>query len=380
MPSKRDMEKYTFVYLMVAVVILLLNLYYYCHPVLSGMGLTSRYIDLLIFRMRSAGFFDSSYGTKITASLFLVLAVTTKKYRRRDTSLKVLVPLFLLGVLLYFLPCWTVWSYFLTTVSGTVLLTWSVSRLMQKSASGQDLNGDESFEQCTALISTSDSVNIPHRFRYQGRMHDGWINVVNPFRATLVLGTPGSGKSYSVYEPFIEQMIAKGYSMFVYDYMYPSLSLKVYNELLARKSSYPVCPEFCVLDMNSPVYSLRCNPLHPRYIKDPADASEIAELVMLNVNKAAREKEDFFTQSAKVMLESVIWFLRQYENGRYCTFPHVIEFMTQDYKQIITILSKYPETEVRMKPFANALNGNAQDQLQGQLASAQMMVIYLFWY
>jgi hypothetical protein len=127
-----------------------------------------------------------------------------------------------------------------------------------------------------------------------------------------------------------------------------------------------------VINFNDPIRSLRCNPINPRYITDPADTTEIAELVMLNVNKAAVEKEDFFTLSAKVYLDALIWFLKLYEDGRYCTFPHVIELMAQDYKKVFSILSRYPELEAKIKPFSNALEGGAQDQLQGQIASAQI--------
>jgi type IV secretory pathway TraG/TraD family ATPase VirD4 len=188
----------------------------------------------------------------------------------------------------------------------------------------------------------------------------------------MVLGTPGSGKSFSVYGPFIEQMIAKGYSMFIYDYKFPDLTEIVYNEFRDNIRKYDVVPEFCVINFNDPTRSLRCNPLNPKYITDPADTTEIAELVMLNVNKAAVEKEDFFTLSAKVYLDALIWFLKLYEDGRYCTFPHVIELMAQDYKKVFSILSRYPELEAKIKPFSNALEGGAQDQLQGQIASAQI--------
>ena len=210
------------------------------------------------------------------------------------------------------------------------------------------------------------------KFQYRYRWRKGWINVINPYRATMVLGTPGSGKSFSVYGPFIEQMIAKGYSMFVYDYKFPDLTEVVYNEYIANLHKYDIIPEFCVINFNDPTKSLRCNPLNPDYIKDPADTTEIADLVMLNVNKAAVEKEDFFTLSAKVYLDALIWFLKIYEDGRYCTFPHVIELMAQDYKKVFSILSRYPELEAKIKPFSNALEGGAQDQLQGQIASAQI--------
>ena len=141
---------------------------------------------------------------------------------------------------------------------------------------------------------------------------------------------------------------------------------------MANIHHYDVVPEFCVINFNDATRSLRCNPINPKYITDPADTTEIAELVMLNVNKAAVEKEDFFTLSAKVYLDALIWFLKLYEHGRYCTFLHVIELMAQDYKKVFSILSRYPELEAKIKPSSNALEGGAQDQLQGQIASAQI--------
>ena len=230
----------------------------------------------------------------------------------------------------------------------------------------------ETFQQCEKLMLTEDSINIPTSYQYKYKIRKGWINVINPYRATMVLGTPGSGKSFSVYGPFIEQMIEKAYTMFVYDYKYPDLTEIVYNEYLSKSHNYPVEPEFCVINFKDPRYSLRCNPIDPRYITDPMDTSEIAEIVMLNINKVAVEKEDFFTLSAKTYLDALLWFLKLYEDGRYCTFPHVIELMAQDYKKVFSILSRYPELEAKIKTFSNALEGGAQDQLQGQIASAQI--------
>ncbi len=376
MASKSEYEKYSYALMLAGVVILVANFYYYLHPALASVGMTSEVVDQLFFRLRTGGVFFSPALTKLLSFSLMALALLTYSGRPRLVSLWILLITSVLGAALYLFPfIGGAGFYLFTTVSGLILLCWSVGQMNRRGQHETDGIEEESFRQCTELIDTPDSVNIPTLFRYQKRIVHGWINVVNPFRATLVLGNPGSGKSYSVYEPFIEQMIAKGYSMFVYDYKYPSLSLKVYNEVLQHSGSYSVLPKFHVINMDNPTHSNRCNPLHPRYIKDPADASEIAELIMLNVNKAAIEKEDFFTQSAKVILESVIWFLRQYEDGRFCTFPHVIEFMTQDYKEIIEIMKRYPEIMARMKPFANAMKGNAQEQLQGQLASAQIPLL-----
>ena len=254
----------------------------------------------------------------------------------------------------------------------------------------KDVNDDnETFEQCNELIETEDSINIPTKYQYKNKIYKGWINVVNPFRATMILGTPGSGKSFSVYNPFMAQMIQKGYAMFVYDFKFPDLTEVVYNEALRKYPpiknpkyieggtqpeyiAQPDAPKFYVINFKDPRYSNRCNPIHPRYLHDPADSAEIADIIMKNVAPQSAEKEDFFSMSAKVYIDSVIWYLRIYKNGIYCTFPHVIELMAQDYKKVFAIMSTYPELETKIKPFKTALEAGAQDQLQGQIASAQI--------
>jgi len=375
MAHKSDFDKYYYFMVVSGVVIMLVNLYYYAHPFWKSMGWTHEVADTFMFKLRSGGAFTSSWKTKLFGMLLLAASLVTRTGKGARMPWWQVSVAMLSGLALYFFaPVNDSTKYLALTLTGGILACWGFGMLGRNIGYFHETKNDrnETFSQCRRKIDTDDSINIPTVFQYHGRKLEGWINVVNPFRASLVLGTPGSGKSYSVYGPFIEQMIEKKYSMFVYDYKYPDLTEIVYNELLFNKDKYDVLPEFCVINFQDPRYSLRCNPIDPKYITDPADTTEIAELVMLNVNKQAIEKEDFFTLSAKVYLDALIWFLKIYDGGRYCTFPHVIEFMAQDYKKVFKILSRYPELEAKIKPFQNALEGNAQDQLQGQIASAQI--------
>ena len=374
MAHRSEYDKYYSAMTLVGCLLVIINLYYYVHPLLSQHGLTAEIADLIVGKLRSGGVFVTPYRTKLIGIGLIAAGLVTQTGKGSNVSwITVLVSAFL-GAGLYLFPFYTSLLYLVTTCVGAIVFGWSIATAGRKfSAFNEAINDrNETFDQCREKIATSDSINIPMKFQYRYRWRKGWINVINPFRATMVLGTPGSGKSFSVYGPFIGQMIAKGYSMFVYDYKFPDLTEVVYNEYIANLHKYDVIPEFCVINFNDPTKSLRCNPLNPDYIKDPADTTEIADLVMLNVNKAAVEKEDFFTLSAKVYLDALIWFLKIYEDGRYCTFPHVIELMAQDYKKVFSILSRYPELEAKIKPFSNALEGGAQDQLQGQIASAQI--------
>lgn len=374
MAHKSDFDKFYYFMIVTGVIILLVNLYYYVHPFWRALGWTHEIADGFMLKLRSGGVFSAPWKSKCLAMLLLAASLLTRYGKGKKTSWWIIFLSLAIGGGLYVFSQSQPILYLAETLTGATILCWAFGcigrNLGQFNEAVNDRN--ETFEQCTRRKNTDDSINIKTRFQYKRRMHTGWINVVNPFRASLVLGTPGSGKSFSVYGPFIEQMTIKGYSLFIYDYKYPDLTEIVYNELQRNVKKYKVKPEFCVINFQDPRYSLRCNPIDPRYITDPADTTEIAELVMLNVNKQAVEKEDFFTLSAKVYLDALIWFLKIYEDGKYCTFPHVIELMAQDYKKVFKILSRYPELSAKIKPFQNALEGNAQDQLQGQIASAQI--------
>ena len=374
MAHRSEYDKYYSAMTLVGCLLVIVNLYYYVHPLLSQHRLTAEIADLIVNKLRSGGVFVTPYRTKLIGIGLISAGLVTQTGKGSNVGWITVIVAALVGAGLYLFPYCEPLLYLITTCVGSLIFGWAIATAGRKfSAFNEAINDrNETFDQCRDKILTPDSINIPMKFQYRYRWRKGWINVINPYRATMVLGTPGSGKSFSVYGPFIEQMIAKGYSMFVYDYKFPDLTEVVYNEYIGNLHKYDIIPEFCVINFNDPTKSLRCNPLNPDYIKDPADTTEIADLVMLNVNKAAVEKEDFFTLSAKVYLDALIWFLKIYEDGRYCTFPHVIELMAQDYKKVFSILSRYPELEAKIKPFSNALEGGAQDQLQGQIASAQI--------
>ena len=232
---------------------------------------------------------------------------------------------------------------------------------------------NESFMQETRLITNEYSVNLPTRFYYKKKWHNGWINVVLPQRGCMVVGSPGSGKSYCVINQFIKQQIEKGYALYCYDFKFPDLSLIVYNHLLKNKNKYKANVQFYVINFDDPRHSHRCNPINPAFMSDIADAYESAYVIMLNLNKTWIQKQgDFFVESPIVLFAAIIWYLKIYENGKYCTFPHAIELLNKPYSDIFTILTSYRELENYLSPFMDAWKGGAMEQLQGQIASAKI--------
>ena len=249
-----------------------------------------------------------------------------------------------------------------------------MSRLLKNNLMDDVFNTEnESFMQETRLMENEYSVNLPTRFYYKKKWNKGWINVVNPFRASMVLGTLGSGKSYAIVNNYIKQQIEKGFAMYIYDYKFPDLSEIAYNHLLRHLDAYKVKPQFYVINFDDPRKSHRCNPINPAFMTDISDAYESAYTIMLNLNRSWIQKQgDFFVESPIILLAAIIWFLKIYENGKYCTFPHAIEFLNRPYAQIFPILTSYDELANYLSPFMDAWEGGAQDQLQGQIASAKI--------
>ena len=249
-----------------------------------------------------------------------------------------------------------------------------VGRLLKEHLMDDVFNEEnESFMQETRLITNEYSVNLPTRFYYKKKWHNGWINVVLPQRGCMVVGSPGSGKSYCVINQFIKQQIEKGYALYCYDFKFPDLSLIVYNHLLKNKDKYKANVQFYVINFDDPRHSHRCNPINPAFMSDIADAYESAYVIMLNLNKTWIQKQgDFFVESPIVLFAAIIWYLKIYENGKYCTFPHAIELLNKPYSDIFTILTSYRELENYLSPFMDAWKGGAMEQLQGQIASAKI--------
>ena len=292
-----------------------------------------------------------------------------------------------IGFILFFLNWWLLVLplplaantalYIFTMTAGYLSLlaagVW-ISRLLKNNLMDDVFNTEnESFAQETRLIENEYSINLPTRFYYKKKWNDGWINVVNPFRASMVLGTPGSGKSYAIVNNYIKQQIEKGFAVYIYDYKFPDLSEIAYNHLISHLDGYKVKPKFYMINFDDPRKSHRCNPINPAFMTDISDAYEASYTIMLNLNRSWITKQgDFFVESPIILLASIIWFLKIYQGGKYCTFPHAIEFLNKKYADTFTILTSYPELENYLSPFMDAWESNAQDQLQGQLASAKI--------
>lgn len=385
----------------VSIFIMVIHVYVYCYPSMAAWQLTLDVINRILLNFdRTTGIFGCILWTKLLAVLLLAIScMGTIGVKGEKITWHRIWAVLTAGAVLFFLNWWlldlpfpheAVTSlYVLTLTAGYLCLLMArlwISRLYRNNLMEDVFNQEnESFMQETRLIENEYSVNLPTRFRYAGKDNDGWINVVNPFRATIVLGTPGSGKSYAVVNNYIRQMISKGFSVYIYDYKFDDLSAIAYNTLLHNMDKYKVKPHFYVINFDDPHRSHRCNPINPEFMTDISDAYEASYTIMLNLNKTWIEKQgDFFVESPIILLASIIWYLKIYKNGIYCTFPHAVELLNKPYADLFMILTSYPELENYLSPFMDAWKGGAQDQLQGQIASAKipltrMISPQLYW-
>ena len=373
----------------ISVIFLLINCYWFCYEAFHVWGFTLGIIDKILMNFqRTTGLFSSILWTKLFCVVFLALScLGTKGVKEEKITWPKIWTVLFSGFVFFFLNWWLLAlpigkigaaSLYIFTLSiGYICLlmggVW-MSRLLKNNLMDDVFNTEnESFMQETRLMENEYSVNLPTRFYYKKKWNKGWINVVNPFRASMVLGTPGSGKSYAIVNNYIKQQIEKGFAMYIYDYKFPDLSEIAYNHLLRHLNAYKVKPQFYVINFDDPRKSHRCNPINPAFMTDISDAYESAYTIMLNLNRSWIQKQgDFFVESPIILLAAIIWFLKIYENGKYCTFPHAIEFLNRPYAQIFPILTSYDELANYLSPFMDAWEGGAQDQLQGQIASAKI--------
>lgn len=385
----------------VSIFLLVIHVYVYCYPSITAWHLNLAVMDRILVNFNNTtGIFNCILWSKLLAVLLLAVScLGTHGVKGEKITWPKIYAALVAGCALFFLNWWLLELplphaantafYIFTLTAGYLALLMSglwMSRLYRHNLMEDVFNMEnESFMQETRLMENEYSVNLPTRFYYKKRWNNGFVNIVNIFRACMVIGTPGSGKSYAIVNSYIRQLIAKGFAIYIYDYKFDDLSTIAYNSLLKNMDKYEVKPRFYVINFDDPRRSHRCNPINPEFMTDISDAYEASYTIMLNLNRTWIEKQgDFFVESPIILLAAIIWYLKIYKNGIYCTFPHAVELLNKPYSDLFTVLTSYPELENYLSPFMDAWKGGAQDQLQGQIASAKipltrMISPQLYW-
>ncbi|SNV49356.1 Type IV secretory pathway, VirD4 components [Chryseobacterium taklimakanense] len=370
-------------------------------------------VSNLLKNFSKMSFFYPPINAKF-ATLILIglVAVGTKAKKKKDLNIatEIVIPM-ILGLLMIFsslvwqneagnsklpkiFPALNLYQVIYAVLSflGAVILQMgadAISKLMQQKMGKDRWNvEEESFAQNQELVETDTSINIPYLFRYSKKINKGWVNI-NPFRGTMVIGTPGSGKSFGIINPAIRQMIAKGFCLCIYDFKFPDLAQIAYYHYLLKKSKdsgYEY--DFHVINLNEVEKSKRVNPFKKEYIQTLAEAQEMAESMVSSLQKGGSSSgggsDAFFTQSAINFLSSSIYFFATYEDGKYSDLPHILSFMNRSYKEIFDTLFTNEEIFSLLSPFKTAYENKAFDQLEGQVGTLKIFLSRLatkesFW-
>ncbi len=371
-----------------SIFILLLHFYYYCYAAFKQWEFRSAITDRLMTNIMHTGLFSSQYTSKFIAIGLLIISLLGAQGKKDEKiNWKAVATFLLIGFMLFFSsgilfrlkfsPENIAIVYMVVTGLGFLLILAGgnlLSRLIRLNLSNDVFNSlNETFPQEERLLTNEYAINLPARYNLKGRIRKSWINIINPFRGLLVIGSPGAGKSWFVIQHVIKQHIEKGFAMFVYDFKYDDLSKIVYNWLQQNKHNYPVKPSFYIINFDNLSISHRCNPLDPNTMNDITDATESARTILLGLNREWINKQgDFFVESPINFVTAIIWFLKKYADGKYCTLPHVIELMQAQYDELFPVLNTQPEIEVLVNPFITAYQNDAMEQLEGQVASAKI--------
>lgn len=384
--NEQALRKITDFTRLLSIAILAIHFYFFCHAAFAVWGLTAGIVDHVIATIVKLGIFKTSLASKGAALLLLGISLFGVKGRKDEKiSGRIVIVYFVTGLAFYGLSELVLnysngtrvplISYMMMVSMGYILILTGgtqLTRLLKLNLSGDIFNKEnETFPQEERLLENDYSVNLPTVYRFRKENRNGWINIINPFRGTLICGSPGAGKSYFVIRHIITQHIQKGFSMLLYDFKYDDLSKIAYNALLKYAGNYEKRPAF--FEINLERIQHRCNPLEPETMTDMTDAIDAARTIMLSLNREwIKRQGDFFAESAITFVTALIWFLKKYEDGRYCTLPHTIELALSEYDNLFALLEQEPEIEAYINPFLSAWKREADEQLEGQIASAKI--------
>ncbi|QEC69370.1 conjugal transfer protein TraG [Panacibacter ginsenosidivorans] len=373
---------------MISIVLLLLHFYYYCYAAFATWHLTYEITDRILANISRSGLFNSFQRSKIIALVFLFISLIGVRGRKSDKhNYRTALAYLLTGLLLYFISGLLLnWDtiittvavvYFMITATGYLLVLSGgvmLSRIIRNNLSNEVFNKhNETFPQEERLLENEYSINLPAEYIFKGKKRNSWINFLNARRSILCLGGPGSGKSFYIVENCIRQLTAKHFTQFIFDFKYPELTTLAYNEFLKHHKRYPVVPKFYTVNFSNLECSHRCNPLFPELMNDILDAMDASKTILLSINKTWSQRQgEFFVESPINLLAAVFWFLKKFQQGKYCTLPHAIELLQMEYDKVFTILNSEPEIRTLINPFINAYLNDVMETVESQFASVKI--------
>ncbi|MGN6211987.1 conjugal transfer protein MobC [Parafilimonas sp.] len=374
---------------MIAIAVLLIHCYYYCYVAFEAWQLTSKISDQVLKDISHTGLLNGFMKSKLIALAFLLLSVLGVKGRKSEKlNYRTAFAYLITGLFLYLTSGFILYinslsatalaaAYISITGTGFILILTGgglLTRIIKRKLKSDVFNkGNETFPQEERLVTNAYSLNLPARYKLKSQTRNSWINFVNARRGILIMGSPGSGKSYFVVENFIRQIIERGMALFVFDHKFPELSTLTYNCFLKHRNKYPRGTAYYSINFTKPELSHQCNPIHPATLLNLTSAIESSRSLLLSMNRTWVNKQgDFFIESPINLLAAVIWFLRKYRDGMYCTLPHAIELLHVEYEKLFTVLNTETEISTLINPFIQLYKDDDMETLGNQVVSVKI--------
>lgn len=367
---------------MAGITLLFLHLYFYCYALFDHWGMSSHLTDRILGAIERTGLFEGANRCKALALVFLLLGVVASPNQKKAGDRWGKNAWFLgLSVTVYFVEGYFCRpGLFYLGVTGVTLLfiihfSARVVRHLPLPWNRKDpfLYLLDGFPQEDRKQETNVSLHLRSQYRYKAEQHPGWINLVNPRRGILIIGTPGSGKSRFIIEPLMRQLMESGRAMFVLDYKFDALTRLAFSLFQRHKDRFPQGTAFYCINFADLSRTHRCNVLEPSLLSWPSDAIGASRTILLSLNKTWVERQgDFWVESAVNFIAALIWYLREYKKGIFCTLPHVIELSKQPYEKLFVLLQAEPAVSALVDPFVKAYASATKEMLEGQIAGAKL--------
>jgi len=372
----------------ISIILLLLHFYFTCYEAFAAWGLTTALSDRLLANVIRTGVFNRPHTCRLISLAFLLFSMLGSSARKDErVGYTEGLLLFGIGILMYWEsdllltrvedPLMGASVYMGVCFIGWLVMLMGGMQLLRVIGLGRRevffREEEGGFPQEEVLMEGDFAVNLEATYELQGEFRSSYVNILNGRRGVLIIGSPGSGKSWFIVEPAIQQLIEKGFCMLIFDFKYPTLSTQAYNLFLQNRKRYSSLARFYSVNFSDLSRSHRCNLIDPATMNHLSDALGISRSILLSINKTWSHREgDFFVESPINLLAAVIWYLKKYKDGLYCTLPHAIELLQMPYDKLFTVLNVEPSIQTLINTFIQLYTNKTFEVLDSQMASTKI--------
>lgn len=205
----------------------------------------------------------------------------------------------------------------------------------------------------------------------------GTLPLAKPYRGTLVVAGPDSGKTTAIAAPMVAQFVQKNFAGLVYG-ADAALAAEV-RHAAAVPRQLPGLREHLVqlrsLDFAQPAQSARVNPWHPSYIPSTAVAMQFAATLLGGIGHIGTKRGgDFFSETALKYLTAIILYYRN-NHPALCTVPHVVATVAHpNFIHVLSMLGEDADARAMVQGMLACVEQGSDKQLAGIISFLQVQL------